>query len=954
MALCIALCVPAASGQQKLAEISGIVTDALDGLPLDGATIALSLPGVPGLENGTVTDEAGRYRLTRIRPGRYLITVRYVGYDEWSATITLNPAQSRTFDVSLDQSSIDLNTVVVSASRQQEKILEAISSISVVNYQDIQSDVTPASVSTLRNVTGVDWAQTGIDQRELALRGFNNSVAGETFVLTDHRISSVPGLAINAYGLMPVSTLDVNRIEIVRGPGSALYGSGVDQGLLHFVTKDPFSYPGTSILTGGGERGLLDVEVRHAGVANGNLGYKVVGEYARGEDWSLDPDDPDDRTLIDAEGGLPRDPDYWRYGVNGMLEYRFNDRIRLTGNGGYLSQKMALLTGIGAAQTDRFGYGFGQLRLEAGPVFAQAYVNKNDSGRSFYYGPTSLTGAPFDIVDRTLLVNGQLQYNVTAFNGREQFLIGSDYRLTLPETAGTLHGRNETRDRIEEFGAYIQSATVVTENVDITAALRADYNNIAREVQLSPRAGIVFKITPEHTFRVAGNRAYASPGLHSNFLDLRIANQFTREPFALTLQGRGAFDGFTFDTFREQGTVAYLLPDAGDTGNPESPDLFGRMVPLDQIPLTPLFDLFATELEAALSTGTSLPALLGQLSPGDRAAFARLVRQLSPFVSGATQGVLGVPAPDTPGYRRVQGPVDVAPLKQTVTGSIEVGYRGVIADRIILSADAYFTQKKNFVGPLLVESPFVYLANLEQDLRARLAPMIGEFVEADPDLAVLLGTMGLGADEAAALIAGLAAGVTEAAGGYADMPVAVVQPDQDLLPAAAPPTQVGALLTYRNYGNINLWGVDIAFEYLPTDRIRIFGSASMVSDDYFDHTELEEENTDLAVALNAPTLKAAGGFNYQFPLGFSFRASGRYVNEFPVISGPFVGVIDDYFVLDAGLGYDFGRQIPGLRVDMTAHNLLTLVDGKPTAMHREFIGAPRVGRVVMARLVYTF
>ena len=103
---------------------------------------------------------------------------------------------------------------------------------------------------------------------------------------------------------MPIPTLDVSRIEVVRGPGSALYGSGVDQGLIHFITKDPFSYPGTSISTGGGERGLFETEFRHAGVINENLGYKIVGEYATGEDWELQRDNPDD---------LMTHPGQWRY-----------------------------------------------------------------------------------------------------------------------------------------------------------------------------------------------------------------------------------------------------------------------------------------------------------------------------------------------------------------------------------------------------------------------------------------------------------------------------------------------------------------------------------------------------------------------------------------------------------------------------------------------------------------
>jgi iron complex outermembrane receptor protein len=161
-------------------------------------------------------------------------------------------------------------------------------------------------------------------------------------------------------------------------------------------------------------------------------------------------------------------------------------------------------------------------------------------------------------------------------------------------------------------------------------------------------------------------------------------------------------------------------------------------------------------------------------------------------------------------------------------------------------------------------------------------------------------------------------------------------------------------LTYRNFGNVNLWGLDAALEYLATDRLRLFGSISYVSDDFFDNTELREDDANLAVALNAPTLKASGGFDYLFPFGFSLRAAGRYVEEFPVITGPFVGTVRDYLVLDAGIGFDFGRQISGLRLDATAQNLLTFVEGEPALLHREFVGAPKIGRLVMARLVYTF
>jgi outer membrane receptor for ferrienterochelin and colicins len=66
-----------------------------------------------------------------------------------------------------------------------------------------------------------------------------------------------------------------------------------------------------------------------------------------------------------------------------------------------------------------------------------------------------------------------------------------------------------------------------------------------------------------------------------------------------------------------------------------------------------------------------------------------------------------------------------------------------------------------------------------------------------------------------------------------------------------------------------------------------------------------------------------------------------------VESGPYVGDVESYFLMDVGVGYDFGRSVAGLRVDMTVQNVLDNV-------HREFYGAARIGRMGIARLTYTF
>jgi len=98
--------------------------------------------------------------------------------------------------------------------------------------------------------------------------------------------------------------------------------------------------------------------------------------------------------------------------------------------------------------------------------------------------------------------------------------------------------------------------------------------------------------------------------------------------------------------------------------------------------------------------------------------------------------------------------------------------------------------------------------------------------------------------------------------------------------------------------------------------------------------------------LNAPKFKTKFGFRYSRPLGASFNVAGRYIQGFPVLSGPFIGTVDDYFLLDIGAGYDLGKYAAGLRLDFTIQNLF---DND----HREFIGAPKIGRMALARLTYS-
>lgn len=970
------LLTPLAAAAQSPATLTGTVIDSRDGASLIGATVVLRNAESGELVTGATTDANGGFQFDQVEPGTYTMEVRFIGYKEQQRTLTLESGESRDLDVELEMETESLETVVVAASRTQEKILDAPASISVLRPEQIRRSVTTSSVEALRSLPAVDMAQTGVDRREVALRGFNEAFASGTLVLTDYREASVPSLGVNAYSAMPSMPIDLNRVEVVRGPGSALYGPGVDNGIIHFFTEGPFQNPGTSVSIAGGTRSFVNGQIRHAGVLGDVLGYKVTAQYSRADEWELDPDNPADAAEIsryrvyqdpnnpalegrntatgdfdgdgETEAQLRREDIYNKYNVNGMLRYRIGSETDITLNGGYSSLKSAFQSGVGTLQTDGFGYSYAQLRLQTGGLFGQVYLNQNHSEEGTYvYGSGRTT------IDRGLQWNGQLQYtfDVSALN--TELVTGGDADLTRPRTGGTVLGRNEGSDAINEYGTYAQTTTDLSSWLTLTLAGRADYNNVVQALQLSPRAALVANVTSDHSVRATYNQAFSSPGVNSLFLDVASQRRQLGNGKELVFQGRGAADGFSFDQYRQNGAVRFSLP---------VDPFFKSQYPIEALPILPMYGVVADQTLQSTNGGVQFTSgvesqLAGQgLTDSQISTLAQLfgymaddpniTRFFDPSVSSnRTDGTqLGVPDDSDDGYRSVNGPVDIDPLEQTTTQTFEFGYKGTFADRIRLSLDGYFEQKKNFVAPLRVESPFAYLQQqgLAEDVGGRLREIFTTTSDATVQgLVSKLQSSGLSSIQTAQILAEIVGQ------GLNNTPTAIVQPDQEdmpLLPGGGSSDQVGAFLSYRNFGNVQYWGIDASIEANLTNTATVFGNVSFVSDNFFSNEELDESDTSLNLALNAPAFKVKGGFEYGLPAGFSVGATAEYVDSFPVRSGPYVGTVKSYTLLDLRTTYDI-PAVSGLSLSVTAKNAL---DNK----HRQFVGAPPMGRMIMGRLTY--
>ena len=95
-------------------------------------------------------------------------------------------------------------------------------------------------------------------------------------MLTDYRLAGVPSLRVNQMHWLPATDEDVDKMEVVLGPGSALYGPNTANGIVHVLTKSPLTSPGTSVTLGGGERSVRQASFRSAFLLGDDFGFKAM------------------------------------------------------------------------------------------------------------------------------------------------------------------------------------------------------------------------------------------------------------------------------------------------------------------------------------------------------------------------------------------------------------------------------------------------------------------------------------------------------------------------------------------------------------------------------------------------------------------------------------------------------------------------------------------------------
>ncbi len=266
--------------------ISGNVKNSTTGEKAGAVSVTIK-----GSDSGTFTDENGHYSIAAKGLPVTLI-FSSVGYATQEVTVT---AASASTDVNFVPANQLGQEVVVSATRVATKILESPVSIERVSAAAIRTAPSASYYDVVSTLKGVDVVTSSLTFKTPTTRGFSSSGNLRLNQLVDGIDNQAPGLNFSVGGVVGLSQLDVDNIELLPGASSALYGPGGMNGTLLINSKNPFKYQGLSaeIKTGimhtdSRERApspYYNWSVRFAKKVSEKFAFKLTGEVISAKDW---------------------------------------------------------------------------------------------------------------------------------------------------------------------------------------------------------------------------------------------------------------------------------------------------------------------------------------------------------------------------------------------------------------------------------------------------------------------------------------------------------------------------------------------------------------------------------------------------------------------------------------------------------------------------------------------
>ena len=615
-----------------------------DSMPLAGANVYLS-----GTSMGATSDSIGNYIINDIPSGKYSLRADYIGYESsaieiyvsasdvgsgdsgessFSAKLGLEEDEDETADMvkgnqlvginfNLFASAVGLNEIVVSAAKKKQKITKAPATISTVNNMSIRQQTGLNNYARLvTGLKGVDVSYYGIQNAQINARGFSGMFSTR-FKQYKNGLDMAELFSSQIYPQIsspPKETIE--KIEVVFGPQSSLYGADASTGLLNIIPKDPRynqdSEANISYSTYGG-KSRYRFGARFARKISENWAWDIGTEISQAEELDYGNAEKDeDGNYIDpvswyspnTEGTMDTinlKDDY--YGAMDQSKFQLVNNILHTFSNGNLLR-------ISPGYNRAHGYTMGSVgpyytKIFEDRTFEVQYTTDMQSIRYYYVnqGTISASREPIakyqalndytfeealekagnleTVEDRGMwtnnydgyshLIDYQINYDLQLKNRQLEFVGGFDYDFIDPNSNRQMYDDNgfdyfldtlvtDKADITEyRYGTYIQLGTDISNNLSFTGSARYDWHE-AYGGFVSPKLGIVKENFLNGSVKFMVGRGFKAPFLNDRYIYTGSKN-FVGGPdyyYALDLIAIGNRNGFTLNNFMDNnGNGAY-------------------------------------------------------------------------------------------------------------------------------------------------------------------------------------------------------------------------------------------------------------------------------------------------------------------------------------------------------------------------------------------------------------
>ena len=405
---------------------------------------------------------------------------------------------------------------VVTASRGAQSPLDAPNSTTIITRQDIRLSGHTRIPELLRRVAGMDIIEMTGGEEDVSMRGFNSRQANKLLVLVNGRSLFNDILGSTFWETFTIDVDQIERIEVVRGPGSALYGADAFAGVVNIITIAPGEGK-TGFRVGAGDGGQGYASAWAVG-RDGDFSYRASMGYTRYPRWTRETSperiDLNVGNLVDENLGAEN----LRADLRGTYRIDKNNEI---GFGGGFSRFALDVYGVGPFND----YNFTGNNTDVSLDYKGKYVN----ARAYYDRLAGTAGTDYQYTGHGLSISHPEQ-NVV--NVEAEYV--NDFRL--PQ--GLHHDVHigvgyRLKDITWEYlvqptpiehhaSAYVQDTIKIADKVNIVASGRADYVPYLKRLVGSPRGSIVFKPTDRQAVRVSGSTAFRTPSFLEAYTDLPV------------------------------------------------------------------------------------------------------------------------------------------------------------------------------------------------------------------------------------------------------------------------------------------------------------------------------------------------------------------------------------------------------------------------------------------------